>query len=210
MRTITHLAVGMWVMLAACSDGAASKVASIGASYNAAATLPAESPFRKQPAGTVLNFFQWYRSNVKQLKKIDLVDKITVDTTSYYAVNFTATEKYLAALQKSGFVSDQYISYWRAYFNKCDNDLHKTPQNTGIAKGFDIDFVMLAKEYEEDLKTIELSTVNAEKIDNDQGYITIGLPTAGRLRVSIEKQGDKWMINGIKDMRSALDQPQND
>lgn len=210
MKTITPLAVGIWVMLAACSNGTTTKVANIGTSYNAAAALPAESPFRKQPAGTVLNFFKWYRSNADRLKKIKLVDKITVDTASYYAVNFTATEQYLAELQKSGFVSDQYIGYWRNYFSKCDNDLHKTSQNTGTAKGFDIDFVMLSKEYEEDLSKIEQSTVNSEKIDNDQGYLTIGLPTTGRLKVKIEKQGDKWMINEINDLRSALDQAQND
>ena len=210
MKTITQLVVGMWVMLAACSNGASSKVTAIGASYKTTSALPAESPFRKQPAGTVLNFFQWYRNNVNQLKKIKLVDKITVDTVSYYAVNFTATEQYLAEMKKSGFVSEEYIRYWRNYFKKRDEDLHKTPQHTGTAKGFDIDFVMLAKEYEEDLSTIEQSTVNSENITNDKGTITIGLPTVGRLKVTIEKQGDKWMINEIKDLRSALDQAQND
>jgi hypothetical protein len=196
-------------MLVACS-GENTRLPNIGTDYNATANLPAESPFRKQPAGTVLNFFKWYRSNVGRLKKIELVTKTATESGNVYAVNFTGTETYLAEMQKSGFVSEEYIDHWREYFKKCDEALKKTPQAEGPVKGLDIDLVMLAKDYDEDLAKIEQSTVDAESIANDQGTVTLALPTVGRLKVKIAKQDSKWMISDIKDMRSALDQAQND
>jgi hypothetical protein len=36
------------------------------------------------------------------------------------------------------------------------------------------------------------------------------LPTVGRLKYWISKHDGKWMIDEVKDMRSALDQAQND
>jgi hypothetical protein len=211
MKTLPQLALGMCVILIASSCGNNANVPKIGSGFALESNLPSESPFRKQPAGTVLKFFEWYRSNVNQLKKIQLVGKSTnADSSIYYVVNVAGTEQYLNELQKSGFVSDQYIASRRAYFKKCSEDLQKAPQTALPVKGFDIDQVMLAKDYEEDLAKIEKSTVDAENIANDEGFVTLGLPTAGRLKVKIAKEGDKWLITDIRDMRSALDQAQND
>jgi predicted transcriptional regulator len=32
----------------------------------------------------------------------------------------------------------------------------------------------------------------------------------GKIKYKIAKQGDKWQIDEIKDLRTALDQPDND
>jgi hypothetical protein len=211
MKLHTSLSISVWVLLAACSSAEKPSLPAIGNNYAVNAPAPADEAFKKQPAGTVLNFLRWYRANVNQLKKIELVKHSdNPDSSMYYVVNEAGTEQFLAALQQSGFVTDNYIARWRAYFRQCNDNLRKTPSKEAPVPGLDFDLVMLSKDYEDDLAGIEKSTVENQKVANDQGSITIGLPTVGRLKYWINKQDGKWMIEDIKDMRSALDQAQND
>lgn len=211
MKLQKHLTVCIWALLAACTSADKTKMPPIGNKFAADAPPATDEAFKKQPAGTVLNFLRWYRSNVHQLKKIEIVTHSTnPDSSMYYVVNDAGTEQYLEALKQSGFVSDTYITNWRAYFKKCNDNLLKTPQTEAPVQGLDFDLVMLAKEYEEDLNGIERSTVEYVNVANDKGSITVGLPTVGRLKYRITKQDGKWLIDDIKDMRSALDQAQND
>ena len=211
MKLQTQLTICIWFVLAACSSADNNKLTGIGSNYAVNATPPSDDAFNKQPAANILNFLRWYRANSQQLKKIELVTHSTnPDSASYYVVNAAGTEKYLDELKKSGFVSDKYIAWWRAYFNMVNEKLKKEPQTAAPVNGLDFDFVMLSKDCEEDLKRIEKSTVDNQKIANDEGSITVGLPTVGRLKYWISKQDGKWMIDEIKDMRSALDQAQND
>jgi hypothetical protein len=211
MKLQNHLAICMWFFLAACSSADKTKISAIGINHTLDATPPSDEAFKKQPAGTILNFLKWYRSNVPQLKKIEMVTHSTnPDSSAYFIVNEAGAEQYLAALQQSGFVSENYIARWRMYFKKCDDNLRKTPQTEKAMTGLDFDLVMLSKDFDEDLAKIEKSTVEYQKIANDAGSITVGLPTVGRLKYWIAKQDGKWLIDDIKDMRSALDQAQND
>ena len=211
MKLQNHFAIGVWFVMAACSSASTTNTPAISNNYAVNATPPSDQAFNKQPAGTILNFLRWYRANVPQLKKIELVSHSTnPDSSQYYVVNEAGAEQYLAALQKSGFVSDSYINHWRLYFKKCNDDLKKTPQTEAPVKGLDFDLVMLAKDYDDDLAKIETSTVENLSVANDQGTITIGLPTVGHLKYWIAKQDGKWLIEDIRDMRSALDQAQND
>jgi hypothetical protein len=132
------------------------------------------------------------------------------DSAKYYVVNDAGAEQYLASLQKSGYVTDNYISKWREYFRKCNDNLRKSPQTEMPVKGLEFDLVMLSKDYEEDLSRIEKSSVEWQSVSNDVGTITVSLPSAGRLKYKIAKQDGKWLIDDIKDIRSALDQAQND
>ncbi|WP_205514430.1 hypothetical protein [Longitalea arenae] len=211
MKLHTHLSICVWSLLAACSSADKTKIPPISNQYAANAPQPTDEGFKKQPAGTILHFLQWYRSNVQQLKKIDMVKHSShPDSSNYYVVNDAGTEQYLEALKQSGFVSDTYITNWRAYFRKCNENLRKSPQSEAPVQGLDFDLVMLAKEYEEDLTGIERSTVEYVSVAEDKGSITVGLPSAGRLKYRITKQDGKWLIDDIKDLRSALDQAQND
>jgi hypothetical protein len=210
MKTPKHLAVCIWVILAACSSADKTKIP-FGKNFAVEATVPTDEGFKVQPAGTILNFLRWYRSNKNELNKIELVShSANPDSSKYYVVNFEGTEQYLSQLQKSGFVSDKYISKWRTYFEKINEELKNTPQEKSTVKGMDFDLVMVSDEYDEDLKRIEKSTVEYQNVSNDQGTVTIGLPTVGRLKYKITKESGKWLIDDIKDMRSALDQEQND
>jgi hypothetical protein len=211
MKLQKQLTICLWFAFAACSSADKAKMPGLGNNIAIDATPPSDEAFNKQPAGTILNFLRWYRANNSQLKKIEMVThSANPDSAQYYVVNETATEQYLNEMQKSGFVSDKYIARWRAYFRNCNENLKKTPQTEKPVKGFDFDFVMLSKDSEDDLVRIEKSTVEHQKIANDEGSITVGLPTVGRLRYWITKQDGKWLIDDIKDMRSALDQAQND
>ncbi|THU35928.1 hypothetical protein FAM09_21285 [Niastella caeni] len=212
MRLQTQLVICLLLVLAACSSADKNKMSNIGNTFAVEAVPPSDDAFNKQPAASILNFLRWYRAHIQELKKIEIVTHSTnPDSAKYYVVNTAGTERYLNELKKSGFVSDKYIDRWRAYFNMVSEKLKKTPQTEAPVTGLDFDFVMLSKDCEEDLKRIEKSTVDHQKIANDEGSITIGLPTVGRLRYWIEKQEDgKWAIVDIKDLRSALDQAQND
>jgi hypothetical protein len=212
MKLQKQLTICLWFALAACSSTDKTNMPALGNSFAVNAVPPSDQAFNKQPAASLFNFLTWYRAHSSELKKIEIVTHSThPDSAKYYVVNEEGTEKYLDELKKSGFVSDKYIARWRAYFNKCSEELRKTPQTELPLKGLDFDFVMLSKDCDEDLKRIEKSTVDHQKIANDEGSVTVGLPTVGRLRYWIEKQDDgKWAIVDIKDLRSALDQAQND
>jgi hypothetical protein len=211
MKLQTSLTICGWVLLAACSSAEKPNMPAIGNNYSVNATPPADEAFKKQPAGTIMNFLRWYRANVHQLKKIELVKHSSnPDSSMYYVVNDAGTEQLLAALQQSGFVTDSYLNRWRANFKKCNDNHRKTPAKDVSLTGLDFDLVMLSKDYQDDLNGIEKSTVENQKVANDQGSVTIGLPTVGRLKYWINKQDGKWLIEDIKDMRSALDQAQND
>jgi len=209
MKTQKHLVIVAWVILAACS-GNNSKI-TIGNGFSVDAPLPADNPFRLQPANTIIQFLRWYRNNVKEIKQIDLVTHSSnPDSSKYLVVNMAATEQYLGKLQSSGYVSDKYVDMWRRYFKSVDDDLRKTPQTNKPVKGLDFDFIMWSKDYDDDLSKIEKSTVEYQSVANNQAIIVIGLPTAGRVKYKIGKDSGKWQINEIKDMRTALDQPDND
>jgi hypothetical protein len=211
MKLQKQLTICIWFVLAACSSADKTKVPALGNNFAVDAVPPTDEAFNKQPANTVLNFLRWYRAHINQIKKIEMVKhSANPDSANYYVINEAATEQYLNEMQKSGFVSDNYIARWRMYFKKCNEDLKKTPQTESPVKGFDFDFVMFSKDSEDDLVRIEKSTVEHQHITNDEGSITVGLPTVGRLRYWITKQDGKWLIDDIKDLRSALDQAQND
>lgn len=212
MRTLQHVTVCTWLVLAAaCTSTDKSKIPLPGNDFAVNAPPPTDESFNKQPANTILNFLRWYRYNVTHIKQIELLNKSTdPESAGAFAVNFPGTEQYLDEMKKSGFISDKYVTNWRDYFKKADEKLKKTAQRDGSVKEFDFDFVMWSKDFNDDLNRIEKSTVEFQKITNDQGVVMIGLPTVGRLKYRITKQDGKWLIDDIKDMRSALDQAQND
>lgn len=211
MKLQTQLTICIWFALAACSSADKTKMPANGNTFSVAAKPPSDEAFNKQPAGTILQFLQWYRSNVKQIKQIELVRHSgNPDSSNYYEVSPEGAEQYLASLQESGYVTDNYIDKWREYFDKCNDNLRKSPQTETPVKGLDFDLVMLSKDYEEDLARIERTSVEWQNVSNDVGSITVSLPSAGRLKYKIMKQDGKWLIDDIKDLRSALDQAQND
>ena len=71
-----------------------------GRSLSASVTIDIET----SPDSTVISFLKWYRENEDRLHQIQLLTGGLDDTTSFYSVDFEATENYLAELKKSGFL----------------------------------------------------------------------------------------------------------
>src|SRR4051812_46437040 len=57
------------------------------------------------PDNTVLGFLRWYKGNEERLHQIPLLTGGLQDTTTFYSVDFIATELYLSELKKSGYLS---------------------------------------------------------------------------------------------------------
>ena len=155
----------------------------------------------KQPSSTVIVFLKWYRTNVKSINDINLVNNngsATVDSTKSYSVDFSATEKYLAALKKSEFISDKYITKWREHFKQCDEDFKANPQFDGPPEAFDFDLVMCSQEYDEDLANIDKAKVIKQETENNSSDVIIEFPSTMKLEYHLSSNNGKWEIDGIQ------------
>jgi hypothetical protein len=151
----------------------------------------------KEPIKTVINFLKWYRENEKTLSKIQMVNIPSIEEkNSFYTVNFEKTEQYLAALKKSGFVSDKYMDQWRDYFKKADIKLKQNPMNDGPPDGFEFDFVLWTQEIDETLEAINNPKLISTQITTDNAIVTLDILM--RLEYKLSKQGDKWLIDDIQ------------
>lgn len=104
-----------------------------------------------------IGYYRWYARNGERLNKIQLVDGGSTspsDTSNFYAVDFKGTERYLAELRKSGYVSPAYLADWRAYFRRQNDSLRLHPQNDGPPAGFEFDLVVHSQEPDEYLQHI--------------------------------------------------------
>jgi hypothetical protein len=148
---------------------------------------------------TIIDFYKWYRDHQSiQNCLVSNACNETFDSTKFYCVDFNATEKYLDALKQSGYISDQYISYWRGYFKKCDENFKKYPVNEGVPEGFDYDFVTNSQDFEEELKTIEKA--KASEITNlkEKKIITLKFATGSTLTFELSMAEGRWYIERIK------------
>ena len=109
-------------------------------------------------------FFKWYRTKYDYLDHHIYTVKMDLKKHTPYRINFNETEKYLSILKSSGFFSDGYISYYRAYFKKVDRILQKTKQNDGPVDGLDYDSIVYSQEPEsilENLNNIRLNVMRS-------------------------------------------------
>lgn len=148
----------------------------------------------------VIDFFKWYKNNLEKINKINMVDNSdsSGDSTKFYKVNFNETEKYLAELKNSGFISDKYIEKWRKYFKKCDSDLKTNLQNEGPPSGFEYDFVTLTQEVNYVFAGID-NAVAKEKFNNGKSSIVeIIFGDYFKYKINLSKTDDKWKIDDIE------------
>lgn len=163
--------------------------------------MPAEEShsIRQQPAKTIMGFLTWYRDNqvIQTFKLVDNSNNIPFDPTLFYAVNFSETERYLAALKASGYVSEKYLDQWRAYFKKCDREFTKNPANDGPPEGFEYDFIMLSQDYEDDLRDLEQAKVLTQFVFEKRAYAKIRFLHGNILTYELSKEGKDWKIDRI-------------
>lgn len=120
------------------------------------------------------------------------------DSTKPYSVNFDATDKYLAELAKSGFISDVYVASMRDYFKKCDKHFTEALQYTDPPDGFDFDLIMWSQEYDEALANIDKTKVISQSVSANHATVNLGFPGGGSLIYELSSQGDKWLIDKIE------------
>lgn len=158
--------------------------------------------FSKQnedPIAFMRNFFKWYKTKVNSFQN-DFVD-MDSEKPNPYRINFNKTEKYLTVLKSSGFFSDSYINYFRAYFKKVDVTLQKSKQNDGPIDGLDYDLVMHTQEpitYLKDLSVIQLTIIKSTA-----NSATIKMQTKFDRRnynlIDLVKVNNKYLIDKIGD-----------
>jgi hypothetical protein len=154
-----------------------------------------------KPEETVRSFLVWYRDNAMRLAKIPMVRNAAFkkgDTTKYYRVDFAATEKYLAEMKASGFISEKYLYQWRAYFKNCDEDFKKNPEYDGPPAGFDYDFVSFAQE-DIGLDEMEKVKVVEQQVSSGEARLTLEFKWKNKLAFVLSNVHGKWLIDDIKD-----------
>ncbi len=147
------------------------------------------------PDSTIINFLKWYHDNESRLNKIQLVKGGYPDTTTFYRVDFSQTENYLAELKKSGFVSDKYLSDFRIYFSKADADLKKDPQNDGPPAWFDADLVMKSQDYDDVWNNLEKAKTTIKEITDNSAEVFIQFQPNYKMKCHFTKIGNSWLLD---------------
>ena len=148
------------------------------------------------PKKVVLDFLKWYKENRERLDKFDLVSGKPGDSTKAYRVDFNETEKYLAELKKSGFVSDKYIDSFRQYFITADANLEKYPQYDGPAEGFGYDLVLKAHDYGEILDHIRKMKFVTKPVNADSSKVYVRLPNVVMVMI-LSRSGNSWLLDSL-------------
>ncbi|HEY5509109.1 MAG TPA: hypothetical protein VIK29_10580, partial [Paludibacter sp.] len=142
----------------------------------------------------------WYKDNYAKANEFDLVNNCTTnyDSTKFYSVNFKQTELYLRYIDKSNFVSGRYITKWRSYFNECEKEFKKNPQNDGPPEGLDYDFILCTQEIDETLALIDKPKTISVKIEENTGTVCIDVYM--KLKFHLTKENNKWLIDDIENI----------
>jgi hypothetical protein len=120
------------------------------------------------------------------------------DSTKFYSVNFEATEKYLRGLKESGYVSKEYLNYWRKYFKQAEEQFKANPQNDGPPEGFEYDFVLLSQDVDKDLANTNKAKVVSNVIQNSKATVVLQMASGQKLRYFLSKQAHSWQIDKVE------------
>jgi hypothetical protein len=164
---------------------------------NAGATPDSLNVISDQTA-LLKNYFSWYNDHMKELYKFNLVKNCpnNGDTTQVYRVDFNETEKWLKAFQSSGFVSDNFISKWRAYFAKCDEELIAEQAWDGPPSGFDYDFIYNSQDDGPTNEQLQNATLLKSEMKDGKAGVSFLVPGYyDTIKRVLEKSPDgKWKI----------------
>lgn len=155
-----------------------------------------------QPAIKVITaYLKWYVMKKKDIEPLaaDILDRHANDTTYQYKVNFAATEKYLAEIKKSGFVSENYVDYLRAFFRDCDADLKRYPRHEGPYPRLDDDVILRVQEDEDITEHLNEMVIVSQKTTLNHRSVVI-LIKSSRLELNFKllKIGNSWLIDSYK------------
>lgn len=146
----------------------------------------------QDPLQTIKDFLNWYDVNYKEVNSFELVNQ---GEGVFYSVNFYETEKFLASLKSSGFVSDKYLDVFRKQFEEAQKTFEKDPINEGPPPGFDYDIVLWTQEPDLVIERGGNPTIIFSSIRDDEA--SIALDVYMNLEFTLSKSNGKWMIDQI-------------
>ncbi len=154
-----------------------------------------------QASESVIGFLTWYKAHMMDLNAYKLVTNNgneTPEPNKPYSVNFSETEKYIAALKASGFISEKYVENRRAYFKKCDDTLKQEKQYDGPPMGFDADLIMLSQDFE--LGFLDQVRIDTHPVGINNAHIILEFPYGLKLDYTMSLEKGKWLIDDIQNV----------
>lgn len=155
------------------------------------------APKSISPDSAIIAFLKWYKDNDERLHKIQLITGGLDDTTTFYSVDFKATERYLSELKKSGFLSEGFLNELRKHFTQSNEYLKKHPQNDGPAPGFEADLIMKSQDYMDVWENLDKVKVINEKTSSDKAFVELLFAGNYKTKYFLTKKGNKWLIDTI-------------
>jgi len=160
---------------------------------------PKPSAGNSAPDVVVLDFLKWYKENIGRLTDSLVLNPggRDIDSTKFYAVNFSATEKYLNTLLSTGKISEKYIDQWRKYFLDADKNFKANPSNEGPPDNFDYDFILCGQD-DPGLNELDKTKFEILETDKDKSIVLVTFPTSMKYKYYLGKYDGKWAIDDIE------------
>jgi len=150
------------------------------------------------PESTIIAFLKWYKYNEERLRQIQLLTGGLKDTTTFYSVNFKATEKYLSELKKSGFLSDRFLEDLRTHFIQANEYLKQHPQHDGPAPGFEADLIMKSQDYMDVFENLDNVKVLDKNMNGNKAYLKLMFAGYYKTKYYLAMHRNKWLIDKIQ------------
>ena len=147
---------------------------------------------QQDPLQTVKDFLKWYGVHYKEATSFGLVNQ---GDGVYYSVNFGETEKFLAYMKSSGFVSDEYLNNFRTYFKEAEEVFKKDSINEGPPPGFDFDIVLQTQEPELVIEKGNNPILISSQVHDEEA--TLNLDVGMKLTFTLTKDKSGWKIDWI-------------
>jgi hypothetical protein len=152
-------------------------------------STPKQQP---DPLQTVKDFISWYGAHYKEANSFAMVNQ---GDSTFYSVNFEETEKFLAYMKSSGFVSKEYLDAFRRYFAEAQLAFEKEPVNEGPPMNFDYDIVLWTQEPELVIEKGKDPVVIFSSVRDDEAEL--GLDVYTKLQFELSKDNDTWKIDRV-------------
>ncbi|WP_460585369.1 hypothetical protein [Hymenobacter arcticus] len=139
--------------LLGCSSPATQQAAQPAKPVAASPAQPATAPEL-----AVKDYLQWYAAHHDEFNA-DFITGGGLDSTTFYAVDMSAADDWLARLSQSKHFSAAYVQGWRDYIGSYADTLRRRPQNDGPPEGFSYDLLMLSQEADTRLEELQKGTM---------------------------------------------------
>jgi hypothetical protein len=159
-------------------------------------TITSEAADSTSIAGTVHGFYQWYDSFINDRANDIVFTKIEGD---HYILDTFLLDKYLSRFVATGFVSDEFISNQKSYWNACEQLWKDEGIETEILSGTDADKFFCAQDW--DIEFWTKAPVKVSPVGENRAFVTLFGSEAGSPReqnFEMVKKDEKWLIADIE------------